>query len=171
MAQLTVRCAAQARRRRRGGVGGGRRGEGRARLALSELESVRNFRHDLIFSGIRARNSIGKRSSRGCRTHSFEHVDRPEKNGYRYVQTYSLAIEHAHALLRSIARCAPKRSMNVCIVAKSACVCDFAVRCTQKERTTVRLAKTIQLKFFHTLAYFSVTLQAIRTSKVIPNLC
>ena len=59
---------------------GGRRGEGRARLALSELESVRNSRHDSIFSGIRARNSIGKRSSRGCPTHSFEHVDGPEKN-------------------------------------------------------------------------------------------
>ena len=41
---------------------------------------MRNFRHDSIFSGIRARNSIGERSSRGCRTHSFEHVDRPEKN-------------------------------------------------------------------------------------------
>ena len=33
-------------------------------------------------------------------------------------------------------------------------------------QTTVRLAKTIQLSFFHTLAYFSVMLQAIRTSKV-----
>ena len=31
---------------------------------------------------------------------------------------------------------------------------------------TVRLAKTIQLSFLHTLAYFSVMLQAIRTSKV-----
>ena len=31
---------------------------------------------------------------------------------------------------------------------------------------TVRLAKTIQLSFLHTLAYFSVILQAIRTSKV-----
>ena len=34
------------------------------------------------------------------------------------------------------------------------------------DRCTVRLAKTIQLSFLHTLAYFSVMLQAIRTSKV-----
>ena len=33
-------------------------------------------------------------------------------NEYRYVQTYSLAIEHARALLRSIALCAPKMNCS-----------------------------------------------------------
>ena len=44
-----------------------------------------------------------------------------------------------------------------------------AILMIQKEpllHATVRLAKTIQLSYFHTLAYFSVMLQAIRTSKV-----
>ena len=39
------------------------------------------------------------------------------------------------------------------------------IACVRKN-CTVRLAKTIQLSFFHTLAYFSVMLQEIRTSKV-----